>query len=93
MESYKKISIKARDVKPGDILYLKETRKLPSTMTVKEVVLTHEVIHITSTKNLTYHFLPYHTFLKELSPAEEGELAFQAEIDHAADEGPYGRNI
>jgi len=78
MESYKKISIKAMDVKPGDILTGRiETNRWPNIMTVKEVHLTNQNVRITTTTGLNYHFIPEHEFQKEITPAEEGEMAVQ----------------
>ena len=88
MESYKKISIKAMDVKPGDTLTGRiETNRWPNQMTVKEVTLTDQVIHIKTTSGMVYHFASLHTFLKTISPAEEAETAepistgYEAEIE------------
>lgn len=75
MLSYKKIEIQAKDVKPGDILTGRiETNRWPNVMTAREVTLTDQVVRIKTTSGMTYSFLPYHTFLKEFSPAEEGEM-------------------
>ena len=85
---YKKIAIKAMDVKPGDILTGRiETNRWPNQMTVKEVTLTDQVIHIKTTSGMVYHFASLHTFLKTISPAEEAETAepistgYEAEIE------------
>jgi len=78
MESYKKIAIKAMDVKPGDILTGRiETNRWPNIMTVKEVHLTNQNVRITTTTGFNYHFIPEHEFQKEITPAEEAEMAEQ----------------
>ena len=75
---YKKIAIKAKEIKPGDVILGRiKTDRWPNQMTVKEVDLTTEIIYIKTTSGLTYRFDPQHEFLKELSPAEEGEMAVQ----------------
>ena len=78
MESYKKIKVEAWNVKPGDILYSNvKTNRWPKVMTVKSITLMQGQVKIITTHGFAYNFAGEHTFLKELSPAEEGEMAVQ----------------
>jgi len=73
MESYKITEIKAKDIKPGDTV--KDGILGGPWYTIKGIRLTLSGVFMETATSLSIHAKPDEIFIKEITPAEEGEEA------------------